>query len=373
MKSVAVLIGNAEYVQENNLPCCREDVSAFYSLLEATGRFDEIISKVDLDADGMRSAVREALPLGEDCEEIFFFFSGHGCHIGGDLYLCGTNFDGSRPNETGLSHSDLIDIFRAAAPKVLITVFDACFSGAPLVKGAPVVPEIAKSGLQNVLQFSSSLDSQTSLGGEKLSEFTRAFLDASVRKSEGEVFYTDIKNALRDEFLNNDSQTPFFINQGTGRERLVDDVKKLASFKKKLGTVWSSKDDDDTAGDAAEEGNLEITQVEPLTPIQALAAIEDKMATPEDADKLIGKIFDGVIDRFSVSDFEEFFEEEITDYSDFYETASEEFMIRILSREERYDRLVTAEIKREKKEALTLSVGASRYDGRNESRMGRSL
>lgn len=349
MKSVAVLVGNAEYAQENNLPCCREDVSAFYSLLEATGRFDEIISKVDLDADGMRTAVRDALPLSEDYEEIFFFFSGHGCHIAGDLYLCGTNFDGSHPNETGLSHSDLIDVFRAATPKVLITVFDACFSGAPLVKGAPVVPEIAKSGLQNVIQFSSSLDSQTSLGGEKLSEFTRAFLEASVRKNEGDVFYTDIKNALRDEFLGNNSQTPFFVNQGTGRERLVDDVKKLITFKTKLGTVWSSKDDDDTAGDAGEEGSLELTQVEPLTSSQALAAIENKMAKPEDAEKLIGKIFDGVTDRFRVSDFAEFFEEEITNHSDFYEAASEEFMIRILSREKRYDRLVTAEIKRVKK------------------------
>lgn len=351
MKSVAVLIGNAEYAGESNLPCCREDVSAFYSLLEATGRFDEIISKVDLDADGMRSTVRDALPLGEDCEEIFFFFSGHGCHIGGDLYLCGTDFDGSRPNETGLSHSDLIDIFRAVAPRVLITVFDACFSGAPLVKGVPVIPEIAKSGLQNVVQFSSSLESQTSLGGEKLSEFTRAFLAASVRKSEGEVFYTDIKNALRDEFLNNDSQTPFFVNQGTGRERLVDNVKKLANFKKKLSTDWSSNDYD-TADDADEEGNLAITQVKPLSPLQALAAIEEKLGTPEDADKLIGKIFDGVIDRLSLSDFADFFEKETIEHSDFNETASEEFMISILSREERYDRLVTAEIKREKKKPL---------------------
>jgi len=163
LKSVAVLVGNAEYIQENDLPCCREDVSAFQSLLETNGRFDEIIPKVNLDADEMRTVVREALSLNEDYEEVFFFFSGHGSHIANDLYLCGTHFDGTRPNETGLSHSDLIDIFRAASPKILITVFDACFSGTPLVKGVPVVPDISKNGLQNVIQFSSSLDSQTSL------------------------------------------------------------------------------------------------------------------------------------------------------------------------------------------------------------------
>jgi len=63
LKSVAVLVGNAEYIQENDLPCCREDVSAFQSLLETNGRFDEIIPKVNLDADEMRTVVREALSL----------------------------------------------------------------------------------------------------------------------------------------------------------------------------------------------------------------------------------------------------------------------------------------------------------------------
>lgn len=348
MKSVAVLIGNAEYTHENHLPCCLEDVCAFRSLLDATGRFDEIIHKINIDADGMRNAVREALPLDSEYKEVFFFFSGHGSHIANDLYFCGTSFDCSRPNETGLSHGELIDCFRAVTPKILITVFDACFSGAPLVKGAAVLPEIAKGGLQNVVQFSSSLDSQTSLGGEKLSKFTRAFLEASVRKKEGEVFYTDIKNALRDEFIYNDAQTPFFVNQGTGRERLVDDVKKLSAFKKKLETLWSP-DDDANDGEAADEGSADSTQVDPLTPAEALAAIEDKMVTSEDADETIGKIFDGIESKLKSNDFAKFYQYEVINHSDFYEAASKEFMIRVLSREERYDRLVTAEVKRVKK------------------------
>ena len=52
-----------------------------------------------------------------------------------------------------------------------------------------------------------------------------------------------------------------------------------------------------------------------------------------------------------------FFEAEIINNSNFYDSASEEFMIRVLSREKRYDRLVTAEIKREKKKSLPFQSG----------------
>jgi hypothetical protein len=46
-------------------------------------------------------------------------------------------------------------------------------------------------------------------------------------KTEGVVFYTDIINTLRDEFIDNNLQTPFFVSQHTGREQFVDDAKRL--------------------------------------------------------------------------------------------------------------------------------------------------
>lgn len=74
MPSTAILIGNATYLSGNNLPCCRDDVLAMRELLEATKRFDNIIDCIDLDADGMRDAVRNALPSEEKQSEVFFFF-----------------------------------------------------------------------------------------------------------------------------------------------------------------------------------------------------------------------------------------------------------------------------------------------------------
>ncbi len=78
MSSTAILIGNASYQSENDLPCCQQDVEAMHDLLNATGRFDHIVDCINVDADAMRDAVRNALPAEEKKNEVFFFFSGHG-------------------------------------------------------------------------------------------------------------------------------------------------------------------------------------------------------------------------------------------------------------------------------------------------------
>ncbi|WP_164871613.1 caspase family protein [Solirhodobacter olei] len=345
MTSTAILIGNAEYDQGNPLPCCCADVDAMRALLEATGRFENIHAYVDLDADEMRDAVRDALPPDGTHNEVFFYFSGHGQYVDPGLYFWGTTFDESRPNETGLAHGDLMDLFRAAAPEVLVAVFDACYSGALLVKGdrSLPLPPVVRDGLRNILQFSSSMDDQTSLSGESLSAFTRAFLEASVRKTDGTIYYTDISNTLRDDFLGNDAQTPFFVNQGTGREVLVDDAKKLAAFRAELARRWGTTGD---VGDESNGADNTSTTGEPLTPAQLLMVAEKRMGGPEQAEELIDNLFDGLIGKFSDTEFAEFFETSTIVHSDYHEPVIREFMIRVLSGETRPDRLVTAEIKR---------------------------
>lgn len=321
------------------------------ALFQATGRFENIYAYSDLDADAMRNAVRDALPTDGIHAEVMFYFSGHGFQSGPELYFCGTRFDSSRPNQTGLPHSELMDLFRAVGPEVLVTVIDACFSGALLVKGdRPLLP-VAKDGLRHVLQFSSSLDDQTSLGGEQLSAFTRAFLEASVRKTEGAVYYTDIKNTLRDDFITNDEQTPFFVNQGTGREIFVDDASKLDVFRQELSNRWHLKanvHDNDVGGDIENSGS-DLVVVEPLTPMQMLVAAEERMGGPELAEQMIDSLFDGLLAKFNESEFAEFFTTATREHATFQESITREFMIRVLSRETRPDRLVTAEIKRSRK------------------------
>lgn len=359
MPSIAILIGNATYTQQNPLECCRRDVEAMTALLEATERFDRIDAHVDLDADEMRAVVREALPAEGGCDEVFFYFSGHGDIQTAEFYYCGTSYDSKRPNLTGVSHSALDDLFRAASPATLVKVIDACFSGTLLIKGDPLPPPpVHKDGFRNVLQFSSSMDSQTSLGGDPLSAYTRGFLEASVRQAEGAVFYTDIANALRDAFLDNDEQTPFFANQGTGREILVDDAGRLAEFRtrlvKEFRAPWEEgvgDEDGEADQDAAEIGdeNRTLVVAEPRTIKDILESAEARMGSPEQTTAMISELFDGLVETFDESEFAEIYHKEVTQHSRYYETTIENFMIRILSREKRPDNLVIAEIERKKR------------------------
>ncbi|MFL5012587.1 caspase domain-containing protein [Rhizobium sp.] len=363
MTSTAILIGNATYLSENDLPCCRDDVSAMKELLDATSRFDKVIDCIDLDADAMRDTVRNALPPEEERSEVFFYFSGHGAQFDGEFYYCGTKFDSRRPNETGVSHSELHGLFRTASPTTLVVVIDACYSGTPLVKRDISPPPLVKEGFRNVFQFSSSMNDQTSMGGVPLSDYTRAFIEASIRKTEGAIFYTDLSNNLRENFINNDGQTPFFVYQGTGRETLVDDARKLDDFRAQIASRLSgpeTQSEVDAADEVSDNGSNSLIPAEPPTVMQLLLAAEEKIGSPTQTKELIGNLFDGLTSRIAATEFTELFETNVTERSQYDEPTIEEFMIRILSRERRSDRLVTAEIKRKKRKPNvfeTMSAG----------------
>ncbi|WP_408913681.1 caspase domain-containing protein [Brucella pseudogrignonensis] len=340
MASTAILIGNAVYQNGNDLDCCANDVAAMKELMEATGKFDRVEVRVDIDANTIRDTIRESLPANEEQSEVFFYFSGHGAQTDGDFYYCGTSFDSRRPNETGVSHSELHGLFRAASPHTLVVVIDACYSGKLLVKNDDSPPSLIKEGFRNVLQFSSSMDNQTSMGGESLSDYTRAFLEASIRKLEGPVYYSDVSNAIRDAFIDDDRQTPYFVHQGSGREILVDDVAKLGQFRKKLAARFEAlvvePDKEESASGTSIAHSMTVTQ--------RLRAAEEKMGSPENTKKLIDELFDGVLEKIKENEFLELYSIEAMEHSQYYEPTVEEFMIRVLYREKRPDELVTAKV-----------------------------
>lgn len=313
-------------------------------LLEASGRHDTVYQLTDLDGDGMREAIRDALPAENTQNEVFFYYSGHGEQLGSEFYYCGVGFDSERPNETGLSHRQLHDLVRAVSPTLFVNVIDACYSGALLVKADQLTLPVHKDGFRHVLQFSSSMDSQTSRAGDPLSAFTRAFLEASIRKREGAVYYSDVANRLRDEFLGNDDQTPFFISQGTGREILADDASKLAPLHQALAARWSMR-----GGGAMEQvGEVGVPAVSgsALSLKDLLVAADTRIAGPQEAKQLIDMLFDGVLARLQGEEFAEYFDLTSTAHPDFQEDTAEDLILKVLSREPRPDEMVTAQIKR---------------------------
>jgi len=238
MSRIALLIANATYANLPELECCGEDLAAIEGMLHATGRYDLVRTLQDGSADAIKSAIREAL-VG-DLDEVFFYFSGHGVQINREFYFCAADFQKSDSEATGLSNGELHAMLRANNPETVIKVIDACSSGALLIKSDGGFLPTHKEGLKNLIQISSCLDVQSSITGQPLSEFTKSFCQACLRKEQGPVFYTDIISALRDDYLDNNNQTPHFTSQGTGREVFVEDASVLAAFRRVFETRWLS-------------------------------------------------------------------------------------------------------------------------------------
>lgn len=355
MTSVAILIANAHYTREDDLDCCLTDLEAMRELVNAVGRHSVVRAASDIDADGMRDLLREALAADATYEEVLFYFSGHGALLPDGLFYCGTTFDAARANETGLSQSDLIAMVRAVRPGTFVNVIDACSAGTPLVKARLPMPPLPEGAFASVFQFASCRQDQSSLAGEPLSVFTRAFLDACLRKTSGPVFYNDLANTLRDDFIDNDDQTPHFVQQGTGRERLIDDVAALEGFRALYMSRWPDPDAVDPAAGDTEEAlaGADLIATEPavsMTPIEIIKAAEARLVSPEAAASFVATLFDGVIARFSDGEFGEAFDVKTKAHSRFADPGSRDFIARTLARQPRHDALVTAEVRHERRQ-----------------------
>jgi hypothetical protein len=340
MANAAILVGNTDYSRLQQLACCHADLLAIKQLLEGTEKYDSIVMIENAPADDLKQQLRDSIDKVKAPGELFFYFTGHGYARDGELFHCATNFDDTRPNETGLSTSELHTILRLADASLVVKVIDTCYSGTPLIKSETDWVRQTKDGFQNIIQIASCLESQNSLAGDPLSLFTGKFRDAALRKSEGAVFYTDIISTLRDDFMQDSSQTPHFIAQHTGREQFVDDAKKLDKLRKALEEARAA------AAVPAVQSPAQAV-VPPPTLIERLRAADARVVTHELMSTFVGKFFGELIRCISTEEFAQFFESENTEHASFEEPTAKKFIIRVMSKENRADNFVTAEHSRQ--------------------------
>lgn len=336
MANVAILVGNTNYQRLNPLVCCGEDLIAIKELIDATGKFEAVDLLLNCESSQLKDRIRAEIDRHATIEEIFFYFTGHGYEHEAEFYFCATNFDARRPNETGLSNSDLHTLLRSTEAELVVKVIDACSSGSLLIKSDGSFLPSTKQGFRNLIQFGSCLDSQSSLAGDPLSLFTDKFRTAALRKTEGAVYYTDIIDALRDEFIDNNTQTPHFVQQGTGREQFVENAKRLDELRAKLASPTIDPD----------HSTELVPVVEPaLTPLAILERAEQKFANKDRAQTFIADLF-GEISAKVADDgpFRDLFTSEVILHPDFREPTTRSFIIRALNGEKRPDNFVTAEI-----------------------------
>ena len=340
MTNTAILVGNSQYQSLRALSCCHDDLMAMRELLEATAKYSEIEVIEDTEADELKSKMRAVITKNQSLGELFFYFTGHGWIGAEEFYYCATNFDSKRPNVTGLSTDELHTLLRQANADVVVKVIDACNSGTLLIKKDGDFLQQENHVFKNLIQISSCLESQNALTGKPLSIFTEKFRTSALCKSKGIVYYTDIINTLRDEFLQNNEQTPLFVSQVTGREQFVDDAKRLDNLRAKLEANTESSLQSDSEDRQAQTVELNLETL--------LEGAEKNVATPEKIASFANILFDSLIEKVSKEEFSEFFDLNSTEHSDFREPTAEAFIIRVLLSESRSDEFVTAKIRRER-------------------------
>lgn len=355
MTNVAILIGNSEYSSLRTLDCCKADVQAMKELLEATEKYAGVYTVEDSTADAIKVKVRQLIEESSPTDELFLYFSGHGYQHESDFYLCATDFDSRKPNATGLSTDELHTLLRLADADLVVKVIDACNSGTLLIKAESPFQFHDKQGFKNIIQISSCREDQYSATGEPLSLFTEKFRTAALRKTEGAVYYTDIVNSLRDAFIQNDDQTPFFVSQFTGRESFVDDAHRLDALRDQITA--------DVPVAAETEPDKEEPSVPPRSLQEVLAIAEEKSATREVIDTFTTSFLDTLKGKVLTDEFSEFFEIDVVEHSNFEEPTTDEFITRVMSRENRMDEFVTASVKRERSRNPLSMMGTSMWLG----------
>ena len=344
MNNIAILVGNSNYDNLDSLCCCQADVSAMEILISVTGKYNSIHTIFNKTSSEMKDAIRNCLGSAEPTGEIFFYFTGHGHQNLDDFFYCATDFDLRRPNETGRANGDLHQLLRTFNAEIVVKVIDACNSGTVLYKGDGNFLNDPKGAFKNIIQISSCLQTQSALTGDPLSLFTDSFQHAALSKKEGTIYYTDIIAVLRDKFIGNNYQTPHFFTQCTGREQFADDARRLDPLRDKILPNLASGE---------EENSQEEAICTYVSSADRLMSQESQFTNRQDAQRFIDN-FVGMILSDIDSDvfFPQYFQIKSIKHSSFNELAAKEFMVPILSREDRPDNFVSAGFSRKKRAGL---------------------
>ena len=129
MKSLALVVGNADYKENLKLNNSVNDAKDMADKLETLGY--EVLRKFNCTEQEFHEVVAEfGHRMREDsCEAGLFYFSGHGVQIDGLNYLTPitTNFsDESSVKYTSLQLAQLIETMRGANLRIKILILDAC-------------------------------------------------------------------------------------------------------------------------------------------------------------------------------------------------------------------------------------------------------
>lgn len=219
--NIAILIGISKYADKvNDLPGCKKDLESMKKVLEATNKYDKLIT---LESNLSSNELKESLTnfiiecKGNLIDECFLYFTGHGEFYQNEFYYLLSDYTQEKRRQTSLQNSEIDVQLKSLSPNIVIKVIDACQSGVSYIKD---ISEPLNKYLQNTANsfnkcyfFYSSLYNQYSYQNNDMSDFTASFIKSIIEGQNEVVRYKDIISFISDDFENNQNQTPFFVNQ----------------------------------------------------------------------------------------------------------------------------------------------------------------
>lgn len=153
-KGIALVMANADYVQQNKLPACKKDGEDIKEVLEYLN-FD-VISGLDLDRTDMYEIISNFIDEAKSYSTVLVYYSGHGVQIDGDNYFvpidCEYKNSKAIFKDTQLVGINSITEFMTANPsKTNIMILDACRSTVDFAK------DIVGTGLTEIMAGNGTL------------------------------------------------------------------------------------------------------------------------------------------------------------------------------------------------------------------------
>jgi len=226
--NLGIVIGVSSYPPNvNDLKACATDAAAIAALLRTESRFDHVLVVSEhTTSSSVKRQLTEfvAQHKGQPVNEVFFYFTGHGDFVEGELYYLLTDFDPKRRKQTALENTEVDSLLRALSPNIAIKVIDACHSGVTYIKDSNAFDNYLKVTSETFKKcyflFSSQVDQQ-SYQDQGLSFFTRAIIDSVLAHEDSELRYKDVIDFVSDRFSSDSQQTPFFVVQADFIETFV--------------------------------------------------------------------------------------------------------------------------------------------------------
>lgn len=234
---IAILIGVSEYAAKtDNLPACKQDILSMAALVDASERFDEILTFGGLvNAAEVKTSISQKVESlrGSKIDEVFFYYTGHGAFRDDEFFFVLSDYSEDKLRQTSLQNSEIDNWLRTLKPELAVKVVDACHSGLAYVKDKQYLETLLRKSIDRFKScyfMFSSTSQQYSYQNETLSDFTRSFLSAVESSSSESVRYKDIIDFISDDFESNQVQTPVFVTQATFTETFAERTPKFVGL-----------------------------------------------------------------------------------------------------------------------------------------------